>query len=220
MLVPSGCRPHRPASPGPPRATRSRSSAPGRSRSIRQARATVDSAAVTSQLFESLTAIDATLQTRPALAESWEFRDGGATVVFHLRPGLTFSDGSPLTADDVVRSWRRLIDPAHPSPLVSLIGDVQGALAYAHGQSSDPASVGLSASGNDVTVHLSRPATDFPAIVAWPTFGIVPPGIDDSGGLQPDRSSSEAAATSLTSDDPTDDDADREQPLLGRAAGA
>jgi ABC-type transport system substrate-binding protein len=162
-----------------------------------------DSAAVTSQLFESLTAIDATLQTRPALAESWEFRDGGATVVFHLRPGLTFSDGSPLTADDVVRSWRRLVDPAHPSPLVSLIGDVEGALAYAHGQSSDPASVGLSASGSDVTVHLTRPATDFPAIVASPTFGIVPPGIDDSGGLQPGPQFVGSGGYLLTADDPT-----------------
>ncbi|HEY7969207.1 MAG TPA: ABC transporter substrate-binding protein, partial [Candidatus Limnocylindrales bacterium] len=162
-----------------------------------------DSAAVTSQLFESLTAIDGTLQTRPALAESWEFRDGGATVVFHLRPGLTFSDGSPLTPDDVVRSWRRLIDPAHPSPLVSLIGDVDGALAYAHGQSTDPASVGLSASGNDVTVHLTRPATDFPAIVASPTFGIVPPGIDNASGLQPGPQFVGSGGYVLTSDDPT-----------------
>ena len=43
----------------------------------------IGSAAVSAQLFESLTAIDAGLQTRPALAESWEFRDDGATVVHH-----------------------------------------------------------------------------------------------------------------------------------------
>src|SRR5690349_12608982 len=45
----------------------------------------IESAAVSAQLFESLTAIDATLQTRPALAASWDLRDGGRTVVFHLR---------------------------------------------------------------------------------------------------------------------------------------
>ena len=138
----------------------------------------IGSAAVSAQVFESLTAIDAQLQTRPALASSWEFRDGGATVVFHLRPGIAFSDGSPITADDVVRSWFRVIDPAHPSPLVSLMGDVRNALAYARGESSDRSSVGLAVEGGDVVAHLNRPATDFPTIVASPTFAIVPPGID------------------------------------------
>jgi oligopeptide transport system substrate-binding protein len=138
----------------------------------------IGSAAVSAQLFEGLTAIDAQLQTRPALAESWDFRDGGATAVFHLRPGMAFSDGSPITAADVVRSWFRIIDPAHPSPLVSLMGDVQGALAYARGDSADKSSVGLAAEGNDVVAHLVRPATDFPTIVAGPTFAVVPPGID------------------------------------------
>jgi oligopeptide transport system substrate-binding protein len=83
-----------------------------------------------------------------------------------------------LTAADVVRSWFRIIDPAHPSPLVSLMGDVAGALAYARGASADKAAVGLAADGNDVVVRLDRPATDFPSIVASPTFAIVPPGIN------------------------------------------
>ena len=58
------------------------------------------------------------------------------------------------------------------------MANVEGALAYAHGQNADPASVGLSANGGDVEVRLTRPATDFVAIVASPTFAIVPPGID------------------------------------------
>ncbi len=56
------------------------------------------SAAITAQLFESLTTFDLDLQVRPALAESWRFDDGGRQVTFHLRPGLTFSDGTPLRA--------------------------------------------------------------------------------------------------------------------------
>ncbi|HEY8819224.1 MAG TPA: ABC transporter substrate-binding protein [Candidatus Limnocylindrales bacterium] len=137
------------------------------------------SAAISAQLFESLTAFDADLHVRPALAESWRFEDGGRRVIFHLRGGLTFSDGSPLRPSDVVRSWLRLIDPARPSPLTSLIMDVKGADAYLRGQSSDPASVGLKADdvAGDVTVDLVRPATDFVNIVAGPTFSVVPPGI-------------------------------------------
>ncbi len=137
------------------------------------------SAAITAQLFESLTTFDADLQLRPALAESWTFADGGRQVTFHLRPNLAFSDGSPLRPSDVVRSWLRLIDPAHPSPLSSLVLDVTGAAAYLHGDSSDPASVGMHANdaANDLVVDLVRPATDFVNIVAGPSFGIVPPGV-------------------------------------------
>jgi ABC-type transport system substrate-binding protein len=138
----------------------------------------IASARVGAQLFESLTAIDPSLIVRPALAASWDMLDGGRRIVFHLRPGQTFSDGSPLTSADVVRSWLRIIDPKRPSPLASLMADVEGANAYLHGQSTDPASVGLTASGSDVEVRLTRPATDFPAIVSGATFAIVPPGLD------------------------------------------
>jgi ABC-type oligopeptide transport system substrate-binding subunit len=137
----------------------------------------VGSARVTAQLFESLTGIDPGLNVRPALAASWSMTDGGRRIVFRIRDGLTFSDGTPLRAEDVVRSWLRILDPAHPSPLASLLTDVVGADAYTRGTSSDPASVGLRATGLDVEVRLTRPAADFPAIVASPTFGIVPPGV-------------------------------------------
>ena len=146
----------------------------------------IASAAISAQLFEGLTAIDAQLHTRPALAASWDFRDAGATVVFHLRAGITFSDGTPITAADVVRSWFRIIDPAHPSPLVSLMGDVEGALAYARGESTDRTAVGLAVEGTAVVARLSRPATDFPTIVAGPTFAVVPAAIDRGpAALQP-----------------------------------
>ncbi len=135
----------------------------------------IGSAAVSAQLFESVTAVDPGLVVRPALAASWDIVDGGRRIIFHLRDGLTFSDGSPLGAADVVRSWLRIIDPDRPSPLSSLMIDVEGAaerLARTVGEDG----VGLRATGNDVEVRLVRPAADFVAIVAGPTFAIVPPG--------------------------------------------
>ena len=138
-------------------------------------------AAITAQLYETLTAYDASLQLQPALAATWEVAADGRRVVFHLRPGLTFSDGAPLTAEDVVGSWLRLLDPAHPSPLVALMIDVSGARAYLSGQSSDPGSVGLRANGSDVEVDLERPGADFPAIVSAPIFGVVPPAARRGG---------------------------------------
>jgi oligopeptide transport system substrate-binding protein len=164
------------------------------------------SAAITAQLFESLTAFDAQLQLRPALAASWQFDNGGRRVTFHLRPNLTFSDGSPLRPSDVARSWLRLIDPQHPSPLAELALDIEGAESYLHRETSDPASVGLHPDDgrNDLVVDLARPATDFVNIVAGPSFGVVPPRMGQAaGGEVPGRdfvSSGGYVATERTSD--------------------
>jgi ABC-type oligopeptide transport system substrate-binding subunit len=148
----------------------------------------IGSAAFGAQLYESLTAFDTSLTLRPALAASWDVADDGTQVVFHLRDGLVFSDGSPLGAEDVVGSWLRVIDPDDPSLLASLFLDVRGAFDYITGATTDPADVGLRADGRDVVVDLDRPGADFPAIVASPTFGIVPPAVwrdgrDIDGGV-------------------------------------
>jgi oligopeptide transport system substrate-binding protein len=145
------------------------------------------SAAVIGALFESLTTFDANLVLRPALAAGWTVEAGGRRVVFDLRPGLRFSDGSPLTAADVVRSWLRVIDPTVPSPLASLFDDVVGAEAYRTGSLRDPDQVGVRAEGpTRVVVDLLRPGADLPAIVASPTFAVVPPAVGhDPAALTP-----------------------------------
>ena len=138
------------------------------------------SAQVSAQLFETLTAFDPDLHVRPALAASWQVLDGGRRVTFQMRDGLAFSDGSPLGATDVVRSWLRILNPAHPSPLASLLTDVVGATDYLHGRSTDPSSVGLRADGATVEVRLNRPAAEFPSVIASPTFAVVPAALDTS----------------------------------------
>jgi ABC-type transport system substrate-binding protein len=146
----------------------------------------VGSAAVSAQLFESLTAVDQSLVLQPALASSWDVLDDGRRIVFHLRDGLTFSDGAPLRGEDVVRSWLRLIDPDAPSPLASLVLDIKGARDYLAG-SSNASNVGLRANENDVEVDLVRPAADFPTIVAGPSFAVVPESVHDGNAdITPD----------------------------------
>ena len=140
--------------------------------------ADMDSAQVVAQLFESLTAIDAAGNVQPALAHSWQSSNGGKRLVFDLRAGLAFSDGSPLVAADVVSSWMRVLDPTQPSQLASLLDDVVGARAYREGSGSKSA-VGLSAIGDDqVAVDFTSPSPEFPAIAASPTLAVVPPTID------------------------------------------
>ncbi len=57
-------------------------------------------------VFEPLVSLDADMKARPCLAESWSNPDA-VTWVFRLRPSVTFHDGAPLTAEDVVYSLTR-----------------------------------------------------------------------------------------------------------------
>jgi oligopeptide transport system substrate-binding protein len=139
------------------------------------------SANVLAQVFEGLTAFDWQNQVQPALAESWTVSDDGTLIEFTLRPGVLYSDGSPITAQDFVDSWLRLLDPADPSPLASLLSDVTGADAYRTGQAG-PEGVGLSAPDDDtLVVELRRPATFFLAVTGSPSLAVVPPQMH--GGL-------------------------------------
>jgi len=137
---------------------------------------------VVAQLYETLTTYDASLTLQPALARSWDVSEDGKQVTLHLRPDLTFSDGSPITAEDVVGSWLRIIDPDAPAPLVALMLDVRGAHDHLARLTTDPSAVGLRAQGSDVIVDLDRPGADFPAIVSAPLFGVVPPAVWRDGG--------------------------------------
>ncbi len=58
----------------------------------------------------------ATQKTEPALARSWQVKGGGRRYILKLRTGLRFSDGQPLTVDDVVFTYRMILDPAAHSP--------------------------------------------------------------------------------------------------------
>src|SRR5437773_9573476 len=67
------------------------------------------------QIVESLTQYDDKMNVVPALAESWKTPDP-VTYVFSLRKGVTWHDGSELTADHVVACWDRILDPATAAP--------------------------------------------------------------------------------------------------------
>lgn len=60
---------------------------------------------------EGLVAYDARMIPSPMLADSWAVGDAGRTYAFHLRQGVRFHNGAPLTSAEVAWSWRRLLDP-------------------------------------------------------------------------------------------------------------
>jgi peptide/nickel transport system substrate-binding protein len=68
----------------------------------------------------------ATDQVQPELAESWKLTDGGRAITFHLRAGLRFSNGAPLTTADVARTLNTALDPKQASPPGDTFRSVQG----------------------------------------------------------------------------------------------
>ncbi|MEV2237274.1 ABC transporter substrate-binding protein [Micromonospora sp. NPDC049891] len=65
---------------------------------------------VLENVFDTLVEPDANLEMKPSLATEWTTSDDQLTWTFTLREGVKFSDGSPLTAEDVVYSYNRIID--------------------------------------------------------------------------------------------------------------
>lgn len=79
-------------------------------------------------IFEPLVAADADYKLQPALAESWSV--DGNLWTFKLRPDVKFSDGSPLTADDVVFSFNRVGKvPNSPSPFTIFTSTIKSVTA-------------------------------------------------------------------------------------------
>lgn len=128
---------------------------------------------VQSDLFEGLTRIDAHGKIVPGVAQSWDIAPDGLAWTFHLRPGLKWSDGSPLTAEDFVWSFRRAVDPKTAASYASILYPVVGARAINEGKEKDLAKLGVSAPDpQSFVVKLSEP-TAYLAGVA--TLGIAFP---------------------------------------------
>jgi len=70
-------------------------------------------------LFTPMVHFDSNLQVIPGLADKWEISDDGKQYTFHLNPGATFSDGSPVLASDVLFTIRKIVDPQTEAPQIA-----------------------------------------------------------------------------------------------------
>lgn len=127
---------------------------------------------IISGLYEGVYTSDpATGEPILAVAKSVRVSRNGLRWTFVLKDDLKFSDGSPLTALDVRRSWLGLLS-TKGAPYSSLLDMVVGAKDFRLGRGTED-DVGLSAIDNSVILELTAPAAHLPKILCMSCFSVV-----------------------------------------------
>jgi ABC-type oligopeptide transport system substrate-binding subunit len=130
---------------------------------------------IAEQFFAGLAVHTPDLGILPDLAESWKVSHGGRRYTFHLRAGIVWSDGVPVTAHDFEYAWKRVLNPATASRNACLLYDVKGARAFNQGSIDDPDAVGVRATEDAVLiVELEQPAGYLLHLLALPATFPVP----------------------------------------------
>lgn len=120
-------------------------------------------AKIIAALFEPIVTFDPlTLAPRPALAERWDISPDGLTYTFHLRPTARWSNGDPITAEDCIASWRRILTPTLAADYAYFFYIIRGAESFHKSQTTDFTTVGLAApDARTLVVTLAHPAPYF-----------------------------------------------------------
>jgi ABC-type oligopeptide transport system substrate-binding subunit/class 3 adenylate cyclase len=111
----------------------------------------------------------------PSLAERWEISDDGLRYVFHLREGLAWSDGVPLTAHDVEFGIKRVLDPDAPGSSVAIYFVLEHGQDHYLRRSTDPDLIGVRAlDDRTLEFRLAAPAPYFMSVMNRPDAGPQP----------------------------------------------
>ncbi len=131
--------------------------------------------------FECLLAVDEDGQLIPGQAESWETSEDGLTWTFHLRDGLKWSDGSDLTANDFVYSWKRVCDPMVAAPYAETVLSMVEGYDKAIEGDLDALQV-VAQDDNTLVVTLSAPCSYFGSLAAFATLSPVQEATVEANG--------------------------------------
>ncbi|MDX6510651.1 MAG: hypothetical protein QOE36_155 [Gaiellaceae bacterium] len=143
------------------------------------------------QLFDRLVEAGPERTIIPSLAERWEIADDGLRYVFHLREGLEWSDGTPLTAHDVEFGVKRILDPDEPGASVAIYFVLENGQDYYERRTADAGSIGVRAlDDRTLEFRLVAPAPYFMSVMNRPDGGPQPRHAIEAHGeawTEPDR---------------------------------
>jgi oligopeptide transport system substrate-binding protein len=107
-------------------------------------------------------------------AESWDISDDGLTYTFHLREGLKWSDGKPVTSHDYVAGLKRVMDPKTASEQAAILDMVKNARDVSYGRKPLD-ELGVHAVDElTFVVELERPSPSFIPIYGGPRGSALP----------------------------------------------
>jgi oligopeptide transport system substrate-binding protein len=133
---------------------------------------------VVDALFDPLVRLDDRFQVVPAAAEAWEESEDGRELTFDLRRDATFHDGTPVTAEDFVRTFTRIADgTAEPASFLAyLLEPIEGATEAAEGGGT---LAGIEAvDETTLRIRLTEPLPGFLRTLAHPSLVPVPASAD------------------------------------------
>ncbi len=127
------------------------------------------------QLFDRLVEAWPERTIVPLLAERWEISPDGLRYVFHLREGVRWSDGTPLTARDVEFGIKRVLDPDVPGSSVAIYFVLENGQDYYLRRNDDADAIGVRAlDDRTVEFRLAAPAPYFMSVMNRPDGGPQP----------------------------------------------
>lgn len=131
---------------------------------------------IVSALFEGLVTEDPVdLHPVPGVAERWEVSADQLTYTFYLRASAKWSNDTPVTAEDFVASWRRILTPSLASGNAGLLYVLQGAEAFAKGAAKSFDQVGVKAlDARTLRVTLDYPTPYFLSLLTHTAWMPVP----------------------------------------------
>lgn len=136
--------------------------------------------------FEGLVAEDPQLNIIPAIAEKWDISPDRRVYTFHLRANARWSDGAPITADDFVQSYQRILTASLGSEYAYMLWLVTGAEDYHKGRLTDFGATGFQAlDPRTLRITLRQPAPFIlHAMAFYPWFVVPTKTIAKFGGLE------------------------------------
>ncbi|MGN8769976.1 peptide ABC transporter substrate-binding protein [Paenibacillus barengoltzii] len=140
-------------------------------------------------MYEGLTRMDESGQVIPAAAESWDI--DGTKYTFHLRKDATWSNGDPVTANDFVFAWERVLSPnTDPAaPYAYQLYYLKNAQEYNEGTITDFSQVGVKAVDDyTLEVELVAPTPYFLGLTSFYTFYPVHQSVKDDPKWAVDQS--------------------------------
>lgn len=133
-------------------------------------------------VFDGLTRInESDLSVEGAIAEDWSVSADGLTYTFALRDGVTFQNGDPVTAEDVVYTLNRSVNPEVKNQYAFFLGGIEGFAEVSEGTATELSGV-KAIDDKTVEITLSAPAGYFPSLMAlWPAWLVDQKTVEEFG---------------------------------------